>query len=90
MTRAPGLSWGDDDDVVMAEVDPSVDADLESLRLAGREKLEKENKALLHHIFLAHTRRTKAPDAQAGRVANFFSHIAPALRHTISISLQAI
>ncbi len=53
--------WGDDevdddddDDVAMKEeVDPSVDADLELLRLAEREKLLTANKALLHQIFLA-------------------------------------
>jgi hypothetical protein len=49
-----------DNDVAMAEVDPSVDADLLSLRLAGRQKLEKENKALLHQSILAYTRHTKA------------------------------
>ncbi len=64
---------GDDDDVAVEEVDPYADKALESLRLAGRETLENENKALLHRMLLAHTRRTKAQDAHGVRVENHFS-----------------
>ncbi len=64
MSRVSGHSRGDadDDDVAMAEVYPAVDADLESLHLAGREKGETLSKALLYQILLAHTRPTKVLD----------------------------
>ncbi len=47
--------------VAMAEDQLSVDADLISLLLAGREKLENEAKALLHQAFLAHVRIPLVP-----------------------------
>ena len=62
--RVSGHSRGDavDDDVAMAEVYPAVDADLESLHRAGREKGETLSKALMYQIILAHTRPTKVSD----------------------------
>jgi hypothetical protein len=69
--------WGDDgvdddDDGAMEEEDPFVAANLDELRLAEREKLLTANRALLHKICLAHTRRSKKPETRAVRLANHY------------------
>ncbi len=52
--------------------DLSGDVALELLLLAGMQKLENENKALLHQILRAHTRRTKAKNERGVGLANHF------------------